>query len=1073
MNRVFAWFADNGVAANLLMVLIVAAGLLTLPDIKKEVFPEFSSDMISVTVPYPGAAPEEVEEGVVVRIEENVQDLEGIEELSSTAAENLGTVLIEVQSGADLNQLLSDVKVRVDAIETFPEETEEPIISEVILRRQVINVAISGDASETVLKRLGEQVRDDLSALEGITQVELTSVRPYEISIEISERALRRYGLSFSRVADAIRAAALDLPGGTLETRGGEILLRTEGQVYRGPQFEDLPVLTLRDGTRLKIGDVATVVDGFADTDQASRFDNQPTAMVQVFRVGEQNALDVAAQVEEYVAGARERMPQGIELTTWQDDSRVLRSRLDLLIRNGRAGLILVFFVLALFMRLSLAGWVALGIPISFLGTVMVMPWADVSVNLISLFAFIVVLGIVVDDAIVVGENIYTKFQQGQEGLDAAIAGVSEVSMPVISAVLTSVAAFGPLLFVEGNTGKVMKAIPIIVIATLMFSLVESLLVLPNHLSHVTHHKKDEDEETKKAGAIRRYWQGFRQGFARFLDRVIEKSYKPTLEWAFEWRYLTVAIALAALALTAALIVGGWVQFTFFPPVEADNVAAILEMPPGTPAEITAEAIDRIETTALELEEELEADGREVFRHMLASIGEQPFRTAQSQGGGNVGETYSGGHLGEVNIELVPAEAREITSQEIADLWRKRTGAIADAQTLQYTSSLFSTGEAINFRLSGPDMDELQQVADRLKQELATYPGVQDLADSYRAGKEEIELEITPEAQAAGLTLADLALQVRQAFYGEEAQRIQRGRDEVKVMVRYPESERRSLGDLEELRIRTPGGLEIPLPTVADVSLSRGPSTIQRVDRNRVIHVTSDVNLEEGNPNEIVADLRANVLPQILRDHPRVRYEMAGEQEEQRKTIQELIEGFLIALLIIYALLAIPFKSYLQPFIVMSAIPFGLIGAVLGHVVMGLNLTILSMFGIVALTGIVVNDSLVLVDFINRRYREGMPLETAVREAGAARFRPILLTSLTTFAGLSPLLFEQSVQAQFLIPMAVSLGFGVLFATFIILIGVPVGYVILEDLKRRFRNVTGMKKPEEEGRFRKKAPAEA
>lgn len=1069
MNRIFAWFAENGVAANLLMVLIVVAGLMTLPDIKREVFPEFSSDRISVTVPYPGAAPEEVEEGIVVRIEENIQDLEGIEEIQSTASENLGTVMIEAQSGVDLSRLLNDVKVRVDAIDTFPEEAEEPIISELILRRQVINVAVSGNASELVLKRLGEQVRDDLSALDGITQVELTAVRPYEISIEVSERALRRYGLSFSRVANAVRSAALDLPGGSLETRGGEILLRTEGQVYRGAEFADLPLLTLEDGTRLTIGDVATVVDGFADTDQASRFDNRPTAMVQVFRVGEQNALDVAALVEEYVAEAQERMPEGVRLTTWQDDSRVLRSRLDLLIRNGRTGLILVFLVLALFMRLSLAGWVALGIPISFLGTLLVMPMAGVSINLISLFAFIVVLGIVVDDAIVVGENIYTQFQEGKTGLDASISGVKEVSMPVIFAVLTSVAAFGPLLFVEGNTGKIMRAIPVIVIATLMFSLVESLLVLPNHLSHVTH----DTDDSKEPNAVKKQWQKVRHGFARFLDWVIEKQYKPSLEWAFEWRYLTVALALAALFVTGALIAGGWLQFTFFPPVEADNVAAILEMPPGTPVELTAEAIRRIETTALELEKELEADGREVFRHMLASIGGQPFRTAQSQGGGSVGENFSGGHLGEVNIELVPAEEREITSKEIADLWRERTGAIPDAQTLQYTSSLFSTGEAINFQLSGPSIDELQTIADALETELATYPGVQDIADSYREGKEELEIEITPEAQAAGLSLADVALQVRQAFFGEEAQRIQRGRDEVKVMVRYPESERRSLGDLEQLRIRTPQGLEIPLPTAANVSLDRGPSTIRRVDRNRVINVTADVNLEEGNPNEIVADVQANVLPEILRDHPRVRYSLAGEQEEQRQTIDELIQGFVIALLIIYALLAIPFKSYFQPFIVMSAIPFGLIGAVLGHVLMGLNLTILSMFGIVALTGIVVNDSLVLVDFINRRYRDGMPLETAVREAGAARFRPILLTSLTTFAGLSPLLFEQSVQAQFLIPMAVSLGFGVLFATFIILIGVPVGYVILEDLKRRFRKATGMKKPEDEGRFREEAPAGA
>jgi multidrug efflux pump subunit AcrB len=1050
MKRIIAWFAENGVAANLLMLLIIVWGVLTLFDIKQEVFPEFSSDRITVRVPYPGAAPEEVEEGIVVRIEESIQGLEGIKEIRSTASENVGTVIAEILPGVDPRDVLSDIKTRVDAIDTFPEEAEEPIIEEVIVRRNVLEVAISGNAEERTLKRLGEQIRDDIAALPGITQVELISVRPYEISIEISEEALRQYRLSFEEVARAIRRSSLDLPGGKIETSGGEILLRTEGQAYRAREFEDLPLLTLPDGTRLMVGDVAHVDDGFADTDQTARFDGRPAVLLKVSRVGEQNALDIAGKVKAYLEEVRGRVPEGITVTVWHDLTRVLRSRLDLLIRNGIVGFILVGIVLSLFLRLRLAAWVSLGIPISFLGAFALMPTLDVSVNLISLFAFIVVLGIVVDDAIIVGENVYTHSQRGRPGLKAAVEGAQEVSTPVIFAVLTSVAAFMPLLNVEGNTGKIMRVIPLIVIPTLIFSLIESLLVLPNHLSHMP--RKDARPRTWPG----RHWQRLQDKVAELLDLTIVRVYRPTLERALEWRYLTLAGSLALLSITFALVGGGWIRFSFFPPIEADNAAALLTMPQGTPSSVTEEMVRRIESTALDLERELEErHGREIIQHVLASIGEQPFRSAQTHRAGNGGTQFSGSHLGEVNIEFVPSEERDLTSTEVAALWRERTGVIPDAVELTYTSALFSTGEAINVEISGPDMDRLQAFASRLKEELRQYPGVQDITDSFRTGKKELELDITPEGEAAGLTLGDLARQVRQAFYGEEAQRIQRGRDDVKVMVRFPESSRRSLGDLEEMRVRTPDGTEVPFTTAARVRLSRGPAAINRKDRRRVINVTADVDLEKANTEEILRGLRADVLPGLRGDYPEVRFSFEGQQQEQRETMGGLIRGFFIALVVIYALLAIPFKSYVQPLIVMSAIPFGLIGAVWGHVLMGKDLTILSMFGIVALTGVVVNDSLVMVSFINRRRREGEPLGASIRGAGAVRFRAILLTSLTTFAGLTPLLLEKSLQAQFLIPMAISLAFGVLFATFITLILVPSLYTILEDVRYLLRRLSG------------------
>ncbi len=1044
MKGAVAWFAENSVAANLLMALIIVGGFLTISGLKIEVFPEFSSELITVSVVYPGAAPEEVEEAVCVRIEEKIQGLEGIKRITSNAQENLGSVTVELLPGVDVRKTLDDIKSRVDAIDTFPDETETPVAREVVNRRQVINVAVSGDADEATLKVLGERVRDEIAALPGITQVELANARPYEISVEVSEEALRRYGLTFDEVARAVRLSSLDLPGGAIRSEGGEILLRTKGQAYRGADFEALVLRSLPDGANLRLGQVATVVDGFAETDQAARFDGKPSVLVQVFRVGDQDALEIAEKVKAYVAEEGVRLPEGISLTVWGDFSRILRSRLDLMVRNGRAGFILVFIALTLFLRLRLAFWVALGIPISFLGAIWLMPGMGASINLISLFAFIVVLGIVVDDAIIVGENIYRHFQQGKRGLRAAVEGAQEVAVPVIFAVLTSIAAFSPLLMAPGNTGKIMKLIPQIVIATLIFSLVESMLILPAHLAH-----SRMNGPTASSRGIWALWSRIQDRFSKGLRGITDQAYRPFLELALRWRYLTIAIGVSTLLITGGLVFGGRIKFLFFPNVDADNVVALLTMPRGTPAEQTAGAVSRLEATTKQLQDELEAEkGKRLFRHVLASVGEQPFLAAQRQNAGK-NASFTGAHLGEVNIELVPSEIRGLTSPEIARRWRELTGPIPEAQDLSFTASLFSVGDAINVQLYGPGYTELRQVADKLKSRLEEYPGVIDIADTFRPGKQEIKLTLKRSAENFGLTLSDLARQVRQAFYGEEAQRIQRGRDDIKVMVRYPARERRSIGNLEEMRVRTPDGGEVPFSVAAEADMGRGFASIQRADRQRVVNVTADVDKSKANANEILSDLTANVLPDLLGDHPRVRYTLEGEQREQSDTMGGLLKGFLIALIVIYILLAIPFKSYLQPIIVMTAIPFGLVGAVWGHLIMGLDLTILSLFGLVALSGVVVNDSLVMVDFINRaRAGGGKSLSEAIREAGAARFRPILLTSLTTFLGLSPLLLEKSLQAQFLIPMAVSLGFGVLFSTFITLILVPVSYSILEDLKR-------------------------
>ena len=1044
MKSLIDWFANNGVVANLLMIIIIALGLMAVTGVNQEVFPEFEAQLISVAVPYRGAAPEEVEEAVCVRIEEAIQGLEGVKRMVSTAAEGAGSVLIEVETGYDIRELLDDVKARVDAISTFPVETEKPVVQELLPRLQVINVSLYGDTDELTLKRLGEQVRDELTALAEISQADLKSVRPYEISIEVSEDALRRHGLTFDEVARAVSRSSLDMPGGSIKAESGEILLRTKGQAYSGEEYEDLTLLTRADGSRLRLADVASVVDGFEETDQQSRFDGQSTVMIQVYRVGEEDTPDVAAAVHRYVEEVRPNLPQGISIATWQDSSVMLGERTNLLLRNGRNGLILVFIILALFLRMRLAIWVAIGIPVAFLGAFATMPYTGITINMMTLFAFILVLGIVVDDAIIVAERIHYWQDECCEGLKGAILGTQEVAIPVIFGVLTTMVAFSPFMMVPGLIGNFTRAIPLIVIPVLAFSLIESQLVLPYHLGH---HR--ERPQTGKKNIVMRAWDGFFDGFGHMIDWFIRIIYKPAIGFALEWRYLTAAIGIASLLLTVGLIQGGVVEFVFFPQVDSDNVIVKLTMPQETPSEVTAAAIESIERTALELGADLEEQqGFPLFTHILSSVGEQPSANA---GPGNPGIAPARSYLGEVNIELVSSEDRPYPSAQIASMLRERLDPIPGAVELELVSNLMGgAGKPIDFQMAGPDIEELRIVAADIRSRLAEYPGVIDITDSFRGGKPEIQLAIRPSAESLGLSLQDLGRQVRQGFFGEEAQRIQRGRDDVRVMVRYPEEERQSLGYLDNMRIRTPDGGQVPFGTVADVDFGRGFSSITRVDRQRAINVRAGVDEDVANANAVLFDFETRHMPEVLADHPGVTYRLEGEQRMQGEFIEGLTRGFLVALFVIFALMAIPFRSYSQPLIVMSAVPFGLVGAVIGHAILGMTMNFMSMMGMVAVAGVVVNDSLVLVHFINRTRNENESLRDTVRDAGAARFRPILLTSLTTAAGVTPLMLETSIQAQFLVPMAVSLASGVLFATLITLALVPSLYLILDDIKKAF-----------------------
>ena len=1091
MKSAIAWFANNHIAANLLLVLIVLSGLVAIPNMPQKSFPDIDVPIINVTVAYLGAAPEEVEQGVCIRVEEELEGIDGIEKISSAAYEGACIVTIELFEDADSSLALDEVKSRIDAIITFPVETEKPVISLLSPVRPVMELSITGPNDEKMLKVLGQQVRDEIAALPGVTQVSLQNTRSYEISIEVSEASLQRNGLSFQQVAQIIRVRSLDLPGGSIKTEGGEILLRTQGQVYWGHDFEQLVLLTRADGTRVYLSDVATVIDGFEDTDQSLRFDGKPAALIRVSRVGNQDILDITAAVTAYLEGAPARLPEGVKLTVWNDGSQLLRGRFDTLLNSARQGFLMVLILLALFLRPRLAFWVSVGVPVAFLGALFLISVLGLSIDGISLFGFILVLGIVVDDAIVVGENVYSEQKKSGKLLEGSVIGTQQVSVPVIFGVLTTMTAFMPLLLGPGTMGQIFGVVATVVMACLTFSLIESQLVLPAHLGHRSVQSAAGEigmlmipivailalgfsndfrsyvgfviaaftliYALYAAGIWGRLAQRLIEAQSRFSERIehlIYKQFRLVVIRVVAARYLTVAIAFVALMSSIGIVASGRLPFSFFPPLESDQAIAKLTMPLGTPAEVTQEVVLKLERAAQQLEQELTAEYPDAppVTHILAAVGNQP----SSTGGGGPPNTQSGstggGHLGEVTLQLVPSEKRAVKTREVANRWRNLTGAIPDAVELKFNTSLFTVGNAIDIQLAGDNVDDLRTAAEKIRLRLAEYPGVIDITDSFRAGKQEVKLDISPSGEALGLSLADLARQVRQAFYGEEIQRIQRGRDDVRVMVRYTEEERKTLSSLNQMRIRTPEGAEVPFAKVASAELGRGFSSINRSERQRVVNVVADVDRTQITANEVIADFGAGKIQKILRDYPRVTYSLEGEQREQSEAADSLLPMFGIALFIIYALLAIPLRSYAQPLIIMSVIPFAFVGAIWGHQIMKTfdlvaGLAMMSVMGFIAASGVVVNSSLILVHNVNRRIESGMDMRHAVAEAAVSRCRPIVLTSMTTFVGLTPLMFNKSVQAQFLVPMATSLAFGVLFATFVTLLVVPSGYMILEDLK--------------------------
>ncbi|MBW1876849.1 MAG: efflux RND transporter permease subunit [Deltaproteobacteria bacterium] len=1027
-----SWMARNPVAANLLMALVLVGGLISLLTMKQEIFPSFDLDVVAVSVPYPGASPTEVEQGISLVVEEAVRGIDGVKRVTSTSSEGVGVVSVELLIDADPDKVLADVKGAVDRILTFPDDAEKATVALLTRRQRVVSLILAGDQDLRQLHALAERVRDELLRVEDISQVEVFGVPPLEVSIEIPRETLQAHGLTLEEVAMQIRFASLELPGGTVETAGGHVLVRVADRRLSGEEFADIVLRSTAGGAAIRLGDIATIHDGFADTDQAMYYDGRPAVEVTAYRVGQETPLNVSSAVREYAEKLQAELPENIAVEIWDDDSTRLQERIALLMKNAALGGVLVLFILGLFLEVRLAFWVALGLPISFFGTFLLLPGVDVSINMISLFAFIVTIGMVVDDAIIVGENAFHKLQEGKERMEAAIEGAREMAMPVTFAILTTMAAFAPLFFVPGVMGKIFKIMPMVVLLVLAFSLLESFFILPAHLAH-----------SRGGGTSGWFWTQVdrpRRWMANRLEWFIADVYHPVLTAVLRYRYITVAIAGLTFFVSVGLVASGLLPFNFFPVIQGDVVTAYAKLPYGTPIERSVAVQRELERSAWAAIDEVAS--REIVQGMVSHVGEGPM---SGRHGGATRE--AGSHLVAVELELLPLGERKISTAQVAAAWLEALPPIAGLDSLTLKANIGpGAGASVDVQLSHTDTAVLAEASTEMTELLRSFEQLSDVENGYAAGKPQLDFHLRDHARTLGLTGNDVARQLRSGFYGAEALREQRGRSEIKVMVRLPEAQRRSEYDLEELLLRTPAGGQVPLHYVAEFERGRAPTSIIREDGRRVVDVVADLAPGVESPREVLGVLQKQEFPRLMKKYPGLELDFVGSQRAQSETFESLGKNYIIALLAIYALIAVPFRSYTQPLIIMSAIPFGFVGAVIGHVLMGYSMSLMSLFGVVALSGVVVNDSLVLIDQTNRIRANGADACDAIRGGASRRLRPILLTSLTTFFGLMPMIFETSVQARFLIPMAISLGYGILFATFIVLLIVPALYMILEDV---------------------------
>lgn len=1025
-----AWFAHNHVAANILMLLFLVGGFLSVLNMRTETFPQIDPRLITVSVVYPGATPYEVEDGITSRVEESLIGINGVKRITATASEGYGFVNVELEDFANADDAYNDVETAVNGLSDFPpEEAERPIITKAQITPNVMSLAVHGEVPEKALRFWAETIENEIRLVDGVARTTLSGIRDYQISIEISEDALRRYGLDITDIRDAVAGFSTDIPAGTIEAVQGDVLLRVQEKRFTGAEFETIPLRSLPNGSVLTLGDVGAVIDGFNDSNIISKFNNERAAFIQVFRNESADTIAVSTGIKEYLAQVN--LPAGLTLTIQDDRTVILKERINLMLRNAILGFMLVFLILLLFLDLKLAFWTSVAIPVSFLGGIMIINFMGYSLNMISLFALIVVLGIVVDDAIITGESIFDAQKREPDNPNAVLKGVRSVIAPVTVGVTTTMAAFAPLTFSTGTLGQIIGIIPIVVIPILFISLIEAYFILPAHLSKPGQWSK---------GILARMRDRFAAGLDHFVDHMIT----PVARFAMRWRYATLSLFVGIAIITAAMVTSGTIRFIFFPQIEGDEVSITVEMPQGTPFATTEATMLRIEKEVLDVEEALEKSGREVFESIYVSIGE----TSRDPGPGSSGGENSANNLGQVKIKLVSSDFRNIAASDIESKIRNRIQNFPGIEEMKFQSSLVGDDADIEVELSHPNEQVLRDAVEYLKGELSGIPGTIEISDSYTPGKTEYVFELTPEGLAVGLTPTILGQQLRASYFGSEAQRFQRGRSEVIVYVRYPEGERENIASLQNARIRLPNGAEVPLSRVARIQKQQGYASIQSVNGKQIISVTADADTEITTPNTIVAELSEKTLPDLESRFTGLTTRFEGETREQREDLQSLFNNMLIALMLIYVLLGAQLRSYVQPLIIMSAIPFGVIGATWGHYLLGADLTFISMFGIVALSGVVVNDSVVLVDYLNKKRHGGMSTFEASIAAIKRRFRPILLTTMTTSLGLLPILLETSLQAQFLIPMVISLATGILFATFIILLLVPILIMILDDITR-------------------------
>ena len=1011
-----SWMAGNSVAANVLMLILLAGGLISALNIRQEVFPEFSTDTVSISVSYPGASPEEIEKGVILPVEEAVEGLEGIDSIRSTASEGFGTVRVEALESTDIVRLWQEIETEVNRIDTFPDDAEEPQARIMDRKREVVNYVLYGSEDETVLTDTAERIKDAFLESEHITQVGFSGVNQREIRIEIPKRNLRKYGLTLEETASKIRNASTDVGAGNLETAGGDILVRVKDLKEKADQYRNLAVITETGGGRVTLGELGTVSEGFEDRGAKASFNGRKSLMIDIYRVGSQTPGQVAKAAEETVRRLNSELPGSLEISVVRDRSEIFSQRAGLLVKNAYLGLALVFILLAVFLEIRLAFWVSLGIPISFLGAFLIFPFTGFTINMITMFAFIVTLGIVVDDAVVVGENVYFNRRRGLSFFESAVQGTKEVAMPVTFSVITNIVAFLPLFFVPGVMGKIFTFIPVVVTCVFFISLVESLFILPAHLAH--------QKTSEKKGVLSfpiRLQEAFSLKFESFVTRI----YGPFARFALNNRYTVIALSIALLMAAAGYVKSGRMGMTLFPSVESDYAYANAVLPVGT----SEERMQRVETVLTESARRVidENGGEKLSRGIFSLVTDNEIR---------------------MRVFLTPAGERPLSTAAFSGLWREYTGNISGLESISFESDRGGpgAGKGLTVRLSHPDKDVLEKAGSELADRLAEYDGVSDVDDGSAKGKRQIDLSILPAGKRMGLTSREIGRQVRNAIYGVEALSFLRRSNEIEVVVSLTQEERRHEATLENLILNAPQG-EILLRDAASISYSRAFTSINREEGRRVVSVTANVT-PRPKAEIVMNQLRQTLMPEFARIYPSLTFSFEGRQAEIRDSVASLVKGLGFALLVIYSLLSIPFRSYLQPLIIMCAIPFGIIGAMAGHLIMGYSLSVMSLFGVVALSGVVVNDSLVLINLTNTKVRQGEPVAQAVRYAAMQRFRPILLTTLTTFGGLMPMILETSRQARFLIPMAISLGFGILFATFITLVMVPCFYLLLEDVRK-------------------------